>query len=136
MIRFRLHTRLIALIALAFLASCAKRWTPSGGEKDSTPPVLLKAEPAVGTTSFKEKRIRLYFDEFIKFKKLQEQLIISPPLKYEPIIRPQGSASSMVDIQLLDTLLESTTYSINFGNALVDNNEENPYPFLQYVFAT
>ncbi|MDA0677687.1 MAG: Ig-like domain-containing protein [Bacteroidetes bacterium] len=136
MTRFRLHTRLIPLIALVFLASCAKRGTPSGGEKDSTPPVLLKAEPAVGTTSFKEKRIRLYFDEFIKFKKLQEQLIISPPLKFEPIIRPQGSASRMVDIQLLDTLLENTTYSINFGNALVDNNEENPYPFLQYVFAT
>lgn len=90
----------------------------------------------MGASNFKEEKIRLYFDEFVKFKKLQDQLIISPPLKNTPIIKPQGSASRMVEIQLFDTLLENTTYSINFGNALVDNNEENPYPFLQYVFST
>ncbi len=125
---------LIALILSSY--GCAKRGTPSGGEKDTTPPVLLKSEPAMGASNFKEEKIRLYFDEFIKFKKLQDQLIISPPLKNTPIIKPQGSASRMVEIQLFDTLLENTTYSINFGNALVDNNEENPYPFLQYVFST
>ena len=128
--------RILLIVLILTSYGCAKRGTPSGGEKDTTPPVLLKSEPGMGTSNFKEEKIRLYFDEFIKFKKLQDQLIVSPPLKNTPIIKPQGSASRMVEIQLFDTLLENTTYSINFGNALVDNNEENPYPFLQYVFST
>ncbi|MGY8914607.1 MAG: Ig-like domain-containing protein [Flavobacteriales bacterium] len=91
------------------LAQCAKRGTPTGGEKDTTPPKLLRADPENMTTNFKEKKIRLYFDEYIKLKDVQKQLIVSPPLKYNPLITPQGSASKFIEIVIKDTLKENTT---------------------------
>jgi len=86
--------------------------------------------------NFKEQKIRLYFDELVKLKDVQEQLIVSPPLKYQPLLAPQGGASKFIDITLKDTLLENTTYTLNFGQSITDNNEGNPNSFLTYVFST
>ncbi|MFX0556295.1 Ig-like domain-containing protein [Maribacter sp. CXY002] len=122
-------------IAMAFY-QCARKGTPTGGPKDVTPPVLVKAEPPNMSISFKAEKIRLYFDELVKLKDVQEQLIVSPPLKYPPIVTPQGGANKYIEIKIKDTLLENTTYTLNFGQSIVDNNEENPNSFFSYVFST
>ena len=86
--------------------------------------------------NFKSNKIRLTFDEYIKLQDVQNQLIVSPPLKYLPEITPQGGASKFVEIKIKDTLKENTTYTFNFGQSVQDNNEGNPSSFLTYVFST
>ena len=125
----------LLFIALA-LHQCAKRGSPSGGPKDTEPPVLVRAEPDNLSTNFTATKIRLYFDEYIKLQDVQKQLIVSPPFKYPPDISPQGGASKYVEIIIKDTLRDNTTYTLNFGESVVDNNENNPYPYLTYVFST
>lgn len=125
----------VFLIATA-LIQCARRGRPTGGPKDIAPPILLKAEPDNITINFKETKIRLYFDELVKLEDVQEQLIVSPPLKYLPDITPQGGANKFIEIRIKDTLRENTTYTLNFGQSIVDNNEGNPNSFLTYVFST
>ncbi|MDE3743093.1 Ig-like domain-containing protein [Maribacter polysaccharolyticus] len=120
----------------AALVQCASRGRPTGGPKDVTPPQLVKADPENMSINFKANKIRLYFDELIKLEDVQEQLIISPPLKTTPVITPQGSASKYVEIVIKDTLQENTTYTMNFGQSIVDNNEGNPNRFFTYVFST
>ncbi|MEH6760291.1 MAG: Ig-like domain-containing protein [Maribacter arcticus] len=115
---------------------CAQRGTPTGGPKDIAPPELVRAEPPNMSINFKEQKIRLYFNELVKLKDIQKQLIISPPLKYTPILSPQGNANKYVEITIKDTLADNTTYTLNFGQGIVDNNEENPLPFFTYVFST
>lgn len=128
---------LIWSAVLIFLTvQCARRGTPTGGPVDEEPPVLLKAEPPNYTRNFKGNEIVLDFDEFVKLNDIDKQLVISPPQKYKPIIKPQGNASQSVEITLMDTLAENTTYSINFGQSIVDNNEGNPFPFYTFVFST
>ena len=122
----------IALMAFG----CANRGTPSGGEKDTEPPIILSSEPKNFSTNFNAKEIRIYFDEYIKIKDLQKQLIISPPMNYEPTITPLGSASKYIKIKILDTLKPNTTYAFNFGQSIIDNNEGNPYPYYRYVLST
>ena len=118
------------------ISSCANRGTPTGGEKDVDPPVIVRTEPENLSTNFNAKEIRIYFDEYVKFKDLQKQLIISPPMDPQPVITPLGLASKYISIKIMDTLLANTTYAINFGTSVVDNNEENPFPYLRYVFST
>ncbi|PCJ95398.1 MAG: hypothetical protein COA50_09335 [Flavobacteriaceae bacterium] len=127
---------LFMIFAVFAFFQCAQRGRPSGGPKDITPPVLVKATPENLTTNFKTKVIKLEFDEFIKLEKIQEQLIVSPPLKYVPEITPQGGARKHIEIIIKDTLKENTTYTLNFGQSIVDNNEGNPNSFLTYVFST
>ena len=127
---------LFLLLTVSALVQCARRGTPTGGDKDITPPKLIKAEPKNMSINFKTNKIRLYFDEYVKLKDIEKQLIVSPPLKYTPIITPQGSANKYVEIILKDTLKENTTYTFNFGQSIIDNNEGNPYSFLTYVFST
>lgn len=115
---------------------CAQRGTPTGGPKDITPPELTKAEPPNLTTNFKGQKIRLYFNELVKLKDIQKQLIISPPLKNSPVLSPMGNANKYVEITIKDTLEPNTTYTFNFGQGIVDNNEENPNSFFTYVFST
>lgn len=124
-----------SLMVLA-LWQCAKRGTPTGGPKDLDPPVLLRSEPENLSTNFKAKTIRLYFDELIKLEDVQNQLVVSPPFKHAAEITPQGIPSRYIEITIKDTLRENTTYTINFGQSIVDNNEGNPNPFLSYVFST
>ena len=83
----------------------------------------------------KNNEIRITFNEFIKLKDISKELIISPPLKYAPIITPL-SVSKVLKIKILDTLKNNTTYSFNFGNSIQDNNEGNLFPNYKYVFST
>lgn|SRR5690606_34346311 len=118
------------------LYSCARRGTPEGGPKDVTPPSITSALPKNYSTNFDAQKVRIYFDEFIKLKNLQKQLIVSPPLEYQPYVYPQSGASKYLEIEILDTLKENSTYVFNFGQSVVDNHEENPYSFFTYVFST
>ncbi|WP_036380493.1 Ig-like domain-containing protein [Muricauda sp. MAR_2010_75] len=133
--------KILGLLFFAFVVlalwQCAKRsGSPSGGPKDLTPPELIRAEPENFSTNFKAEKIRLYFDELIKLEDVQQQLVVSPPLKNQPEITPQGGPRKFIEITLKDTLKENTTYTLNFGQSLVDNNEGNPNSFLTYVFST
>ncbi len=129
-----LYIPILFLFLLSF-ADCAKKGSPSGGKRDSIPPVIVKSSPENYSVNFVENEIRIYFDEYIKLKDLQKELIISPPFKNNPIITPTN-ASKILKIRILDTLLENTTYSLNFGNSIVDNNEENEFKYFKYVFST
>ncbi|WP_411377584.1 Ig-like domain-containing protein [Flavobacterium psychrophilum] len=80
--------------------------------------------------------MKITFDEYIKVKDLQKNLIVSPPMKTPIIVLPQGSASKYITIKIADTLKQNTTYSFNFGKSIVDYNEGNPYQQLKYVFST
>ena len=127
----------ILVILGTLLTQCARRGSPTGGPKDETPPVMLRADPPQKTVGFKEDRIRIYFDEYIKLNKLQEQLVISPPLEQTAyLISPQSVAARYIEIEFMDSLSPNTTYTFNFGESVVDNNEGNPYSFFSYVFAT
>ena len=129
--------RLLSLVTIAItIASCANRGTPTGGEKDTDPPVIVRAVPENFSTNFKGNEIRIYFDEYVKIKDAQKQLIISPPMDTAPIITPMSTASKYITIKIEDTLIDNTTYAFNFGESIVDNNEENPYPYYRYVFST
>ena len=128
---------LIFFILIAFsIVQCGRRGRISGGPKDETPPLLIKTQPENGSVNFTGKTIKLFFDEYIKLQDVQNQLIISPPLKYTPDITPQGGASKFIEITIKDTLRENTTYTFNFGQSVQDNNEGNPSNFLTYVFST
>nr|WP_297782724.1 Ig-like domain-containing protein [uncultured Allomuricauda sp.] len=132
--------KLLGFLFLAFMVlalwQCAKRGSPSGGPKDTTPPELIRAEPENFTTSFKAEKIRLYFDELIKLEDVQNQLVVSPPFKNQAEISPMGTPRKYIELIIKDTLRENTTYTINFGQSIVDNNEGNPNSFLSYVFST
>jgi len=127
---------LIAIFTIIIVVQCANPGSPSGGEKDETPPVVLLSVPENSSTNFTTDRITIKFDELVKFKDLKKQLVISPPMKYDPIIKPSGNAMDKVKIQILDTLAENTTYTINFGNSLQDNNEGNIFNNFRYIFST
>jgi uncharacterized protein (DUF2141 family) len=126
---------IIVLIAFTF-TKCAKRGRPTGGEKDEIAPILISASPAQESINFDAKKIKIYFDEYVKFKDLNKKLIISPPLKNSPDITPVGTASKVINIKLLDELRKNTTYTINFGNSIIDNNEGNILESFKYVFST
>ena len=132
----RFYNILFFITIALIIASCANRGTPSGGDKDILPPVIVKSEPENYTTNFNAKEIRIYFDEYIKTKNLTKQLVISPPMKTQPDITPLGTASKYITIKIFDTLQPNTTYAFNFGNSIVDNNEENPFKYYRYVFST
>ena len=132
----RLFQNLILLFIGITILNCANRGTPSGGEKDTEPPKILRSEPENFSTNFNEKEIRIYFDEYVRIKDLQKQLIISPPMDTQPDIIPLGAASKYIRIRIHDTLQPNTTYAFNFGESITDNNEGNPYPYFRYVFST
>ena len=132
----RLVHFIVVFIIITAMISCANRGTPQGGPKDESPPTIIKSSPENYTTNFNEEEIKIYFDEYVKLKDITKQLIISPPMKTQPEITPLGSASKYITIKIYDTLQPNTTYAINFGASIVDNNEENPYPYYRYVFST
>lgn len=129
-----LYIPIVFLFLLSF-TDCAKKGRPSGGLRDTIAPVILRSAPENFTTNFKNNEIRITFNEFIKLKDISKELIISPPLKYAPIITPL-SVSKVLKIKILDTLKDNTTYSFNFGNSIQDNNEGNLFPNYKYVFST
>jgi len=125
----------ILFLLVLTMASCAKRGSITGGLKDTLAPILKMSFPENFSTNFKGNEIKLTFDEYIKLKDLKKQLIISPPMKNEPLILPT-TTSKYLTIKINDTLKPNTTYSFNFGQSIEDNNEGNPYNQFKYVFST
>jgi uncharacterized protein (DUF2141 family) len=123
-------------VSALILVNCARTSRPDGGPKDESAPLMVTATPPYKSVNFKEEKIKLSFNEYIKLKDLNKQLVISPPMKYPPIITPQGFASKYLEIEIIDTLSKNTTYIFNFGNAIEDNNESNPLERFKYVFST
>ncbi len=126
----------LVLTIIIFFVSCAKKGRPTGGKKDETAPLLVSAKPPYESKNFKDKKIKIYFDEYIILRDLDKQLIVSPPLKNRPIITPQGTASKTITIKFTEDLQPNTTYTFNFGNAIQDNNEGNKLESFKYVFST
>ena len=125
------------IMVMILIAGCARRSAPSGGPKDSIPPVLVASNPKINSVNFSADEIRLTFDEWVELDGLDQQLIISPPIeknKYE--IKPLSGITKKIFISFLDSLQENTTYTINFGNSIVDNNEGNEMNFFNYTFST
>ena len=127
--------KLLSIFLILLFASCAKRGTITGGAKDTIAPVLTASFPKNFSTNFKGKEIKLVFDEYVKLKNLNKQLIVSPPFNKPLEVLPLN-ASKMLTIKIKDTLLPNTTYSFNFGQSIEDNNEGNPYQQFKYVFST
>lgn len=127
--------KFIVSLFLVVTASCAKRGSITGGAKDTIAPVLKMSFPKNFSTEFKGNTIRLTFDEFIKLKDVRKQLIVSPPMKNEPLIIPQIPTKT-ITIKIIDTLQDNTTYNFNFGQSIIDNNEGNPFNQFKYVFST
>jgi len=127
---------IIVLIVLFTLVQCAKKGMPEGGPIDEEPPEFIRANPENYSTQFNKDEIRIFFDEYIKLDKPQQQIIISPPMVPRPSIMPLGTARKDIKIEIFDTLEENTTYTINFGKSIIDNNESNPYNYFKYVFST
>ena len=125
-----------SIFGLLIFLGCANRGTPTGGEIDSDPPVVLKSSPKNFTTNFDEEEIEIVFNEYIRLNNIQKELIISPPLEPRPLIMPMGSASKILTISEFDSLQENTTYSFHFGESIEDNNEKNPLSNYRYVFST
>ncbi|WP_233188625.1 Ig-like domain-containing protein [Tenacibaculum sp. SG-28] len=126
----------ISFFIVLILSGCARRGSPVGGPKDETAPIMMVANPPYETLNFEEKEIRIYFDEYVVLKDLGKQLVVSPPLKNPLSVSPQGTASKNITIKILDTLQPNTTYTLNFGNAIQDNNEGNKLENFKYIFAT
>ena len=122
----------IAVFA-AGLTGCASIGSPGGGLYDETPPVLKNSDPANGATQVKKQRITMRFDENIKLDNANDKLTVSPPQEKSPIIM---SNAKTLTIELGDTLKPNTTYSLDLGNAVQDNNEGNPMDNLSLLFST
>ena len=133
----KIQSLFLIVLVLSF-SQCAKKGRPDGGPKDEDAPLFVTANPPYETINFDKNEINIYFNEYIKLKDLSKQLIISPPLNPEnpPLISPQGSPSKYINIQILDTLLENSTYIFDFGNSVQDNNESNTLERFKYVFST
>ena len=130
---------LLLFIIILILFSCAKRGSPTGGYKDTIPPVVINASPKDKTTLFKSKKITITFDEYIKLKDLNQQLIISPPIAIDEYsVEPETAISKKIKIEFSDSLklAEETTYTFNFGSSIEDNNEQNTLPFFSYTLST
>lgn len=127
---------LFLTFSILILQSCARRGNPTGGPKDENAPIIIQTFPKINTTEFNQKEIKIYFDEFVKLKDLQKQLIVSPPLKYPAQITPQGIPTKRISIKIKDTLKPNTTYVFNFGNSIEDNNEGNILADFKYVLST
>lgn len=127
---------LIIALFLLSLPRCARIGHPTGGEKDTTPPKLIKSIPGAFQTNFKGNEIILSFDEYVQLKNIQQNLLISPPLTEFPEIFPSGFASKIFKIKFKNELQKNTTYQINFGQSISDFNEGNVLKDLQLIFST
>ncbi len=106
---------------------------PSGGPKDTTPPKVLYENPPNGTTLFSSNKFSIRFDEFVELDKINEQLLISPPMLKMPDFHLKGKT---LTVKFNETLKSNTTYSIYFGSAIVDITEKNPLNNYTYIFST
>ncbi|MBE0662130.1 MAG: Ig-like domain-containing protein [Bacteroidales bacterium] len=126
-------SRYFAMIVLLILSACANPVAPTGGPRDTEPPVILQSEPENGSVNFAASEIRLTFNEYVQIKNLSQQFLSSPPFIKTPETRLQGK--SLV-IKLTEELRPKTTYTLFFGNAISDFNEGNPLDNYRFVFST
>lgn len=115
------------------VASCARMGSPDGGWYDEKPPVVLHTSPDNGATEVKQRRVTIYFDEFINIENATENVIISPPQIEQPEIKVKGKK---IVVDLKDSLKSATTYTIDFSDAITDNNENNPLGNYTFSFST
>lgn len=125
----------VGVILLCFLlvVSCARVVAPTGGPKDADPPRVLRTVPPEEQVNFEGRRLRFYFNEYVKVVDADKNLVISPPLpnRVTPLIKGKS-----VEINLRDTLRPGTTYVVDFGTSIVDLTEGNPLGSYRYVFST
>lgn len=122
----------IFLLAIV-MASCARMGSPDGGWYDDDPPRVLYSMPAEQATNVTARKMTIYFDEYIKLADPTQNVIVSPPQLEMPEIKAAGKK---INIELQDTLIPNTTYTIDFSGAITDNNEDNPLGNYTYIFST
>lgn len=118
---------------VVMLYSCASIGRPDGGPYDETPPRFIGSTPAAGALNNQRTKVSLLFDEFIKLEKVTEKVVVSPPQVQQPEIKASGKR---IQVNLLDSLKANTTYTIDFSDAIVDNNEGNPLGNFTFTFST
>ena len=123
----------LLLAAVAVMASCAKMGQPDGGWYDETPPVIIKTTPQDKGVNINQKKIAIHFDEYIQIDNPTEKVVVSPPQMEQAEI---NAAGKKIEIELKDTLKPNTTYTIDFSDAITDNNENNPLGNYTYSFST
>lgn len=121
------------LLMLIVVYSCASMGTPDGGPYDEEPPRFVRSTPIPFAINSKEKKIAIEFDEFIKLDKIAEKVVVSPPQLEQPDIKASGRK---VLVNLVDSLKPNTTYTIDFSDAITDNNEGNPLGNFAFAFST
>ena len=124
---------LAVVTVVAALYSCASIGRPDGGPLDETPPRFIGSTPAAGALNNTKTKVSLSFDEFIKLEKANEKVVISPPQVQQPEIKASGKK---ISVNLLDSLKPNTTYTIDFSDAIIDNNEGNPLGNFAFTFST
>jgi len=102
---------------------CANPVSPSGGPQDTEPPIFIKSEPPQYSINFNSNKVRIYFNEFMQLKDINQQVIISPPMTKMPEFKLKGKS---VVIEFKEELKEDATYNVFFGDAIVDLTENNP----------
>lgn len=126
--------KLPALLMLMIVVySCASMGNPDGGPYDEEPPKFVRSTPKPFAINSKEKKVTIEFDEFIKLEKAAEKVVVSPPQLEQPEIKASGKK---VVVGLVDSLKPNTTYTIDFADAIVDNNEGNPLGNYAFTFST
>ena len=125
---FILHSSLVLLFT-----SCARMGNPDGGWYDETPPRVIGASPADRGTNANSRKINIYFNEYVKVDNATEKVVVSPPQMEMPEIKTKGK---YISVQLKDTLQANTTYTVDFSDAITDNNEGNPLGNYTYSFST
>ena len=121
------------VVLVAILYSCASIGRPDGGPIDEAPPRFIGSTPEAGALNNKKTKVSLLFDEFIKLEKATEKVVVSPPQIQQPEIKASGKR---IQVNLLDSLKANTTYTIDFSDAIVDNNEGNPLGNFAFTFST
>ena len=127
---------IVLLFAAALFTKCASTMTPTGGPKDTIPPVIVYMNPNNFTTNIDTlhpPKIYVEFDEYVQIKDQQKELYTSPAMKKQPSVTRRGKG---ILITIKDTLRPDITYAINFGSSICDNNEGNPLHSMRYVFST
>ena len=122
-----------ALTAFAALSGCAAIGNPDGGPYDENPPRVTSSHPKNGATGFNGHKVTIDFNEFIKLENANEKVVISPPQTEQPEIKVTGKK---IQVEFFDSLIPNTTYSIDFADGIVDNNENNPMGDYCFRFST
>ncbi|HEY0273873.1 MAG TPA: Ig-like domain-containing protein [Chitinophaga sp.] len=124
---------LVCIIASCFMTHCANIVPPSGGPKDTLPPVVLQVTPVDSSLHFNTHKVNFIFDEYVQLENVNEKLVVSPTLKRPPVVTAKLHTVTMV---IKDTLQPNTTYTFNFADAIKDVNERNAVPEFVYVVST